>query len=556
MKNYRFVVLIWIFFFQAVPAQTIKTINLESGDKLINQGVNINIDFTSEKKPWCGLRVDWGNGKSQPVRVGHDGEEGAPTSPIKLSNVYNSVGKYNITVKGELLIRGLTGTAMPCEVKTSATEVVVIDPANEIAIKEKERQSAVSGEQKKPVEQKANEVIEELPLLGKSSDQEAKKIQTVVADGFGIDLQSAQQNAAQNALTDVVGSFIDVTNLLEKRTEIRDGIRNQTTNIKKDIKEYSQGTIQKIEILAVANEGTLTKVTAKVSVRIDDFRAYIKKIAQGEVAVDQGLFAQAAVARKQGDNRAGLLIDNILKPLTNGDVVDFQVTSLEPFININYKGGNRTYDEILRFHRPESIFILKVRASLKTEFMRNMTQTLQSISKNKLDVRYERSPSACVTNPMSGNPNLDLTFFSSDMVVFDRNTSQYTSKSQNAVGYLIEGMRLPVQKFLDSALVPNLKVVILDGDGLPLQEDAVLNVGPHSTYAVQYGSPVFLKGNERTIMLFSEFGYVDGFVLPYLFIRRTNGCVWQTTEREFRIALVLNTEILKNAKKVIVKMTR
>jgi hypothetical protein len=128
MKYLYFLVLTCLFLFQSASAQTMKAINLEAGDKLINQGVNISIDFTSEKKPWCGLRVDWGNGKSQPVRVGHDGDEGAPTSPIKLSNTYNTPGKYNIIVKGELLVRGLTGTALPCEVKTSAAEVVVIDP--------------------------------------------------------------------------------------------------------------------------------------------------------------------------------------------------------------------------------------------------------------------------------------------------------------------------------------------------------------------------------------------------------------------------------------------
>ena len=137
MKYTYFLAVTWLFLFQSASAQTMKTINLEPGDKLINQGVNISIDFTNEKKPWCGLRVDWGNGKSQPVRVGHDGEEGAPTSPIKLSNVYNAAGKYNISLKGELLIRGLTGTATPCEVKATPLEVLVIDPETDTKYIEK-----------------------------------------------------------------------------------------------------------------------------------------------------------------------------------------------------------------------------------------------------------------------------------------------------------------------------------------------------------------------------------------------------------------------------------
>ena len=128
MKYAYLLILACLCLFQSASAQTMRAINLEPGDKLINQGVSISIEFTSEKKPWCGLRVDWGNGKSQPVRVGHDGDEGAPTSPIKLSNTYNTAGKYNISVKGELLVRGLTGTALPCETKANSAEVVVIDP--------------------------------------------------------------------------------------------------------------------------------------------------------------------------------------------------------------------------------------------------------------------------------------------------------------------------------------------------------------------------------------------------------------------------------------------
>jgi hypothetical protein len=47
---------------------------------------------------------------------------------------------------------------------------------------------------------------------------------------------------------------------------------------------------------------------------------------------------------------------------------------------------------------------------------------------------------------------------------------------------------------------------------------------------------------------------VDGFVEPYLFIGGQYDCVWQTTERDFSIALVINGESLKNAKKIVVKM--
>ncbi|MFL6353559.1 MAG: hypothetical protein ACJ74Z_17145 [Bryobacteraceae bacterium] len=67
----------------------------------------------------------------------------------------------------------------------------------------------------------------------------AQEIKTVVAEGIGTDPQNAAQDAAQNALTNVVGSFIDANKQLEKHSEIRDGIRSQTTHIRTDVKEYS-----------------------------------------------------------------------------------------------------------------------------------------------------------------------------------------------------------------------------------------------------------------------------------------------------------------------------
>jgi len=164
MKYGYFLVLTWLGLFQSASAQTMKAINLEAGDKLINQAVNISIDFTSEKKPWCGLRVDWGNGKSQPVRVGHDGDEGAPTSPIKLSNTYTTAGKYNIIVKGELLVRGLTGTALPCEVKTSAAEVVVIDPVADSQFIQKAWSSYFASLESRPLQLQCVKIG--IPILG------------------------------------------------------------------------------------------------------------------------------------------------------------------------------------------------------------------------------------------------------------------------------------------------------------------------------------------------------------------------------------------------------
>ena len=73
---------------------------------------------------------------------------------------------------------------------------------------------------------------------------EEKEIETVTASGFGTTLEAAFQNAAEIALTKVVGSFIDAETQIKKKTEIREGVLSKIKVIKKDVKDYSQGSIK------------------------------------------------------------------------------------------------------------------------------------------------------------------------------------------------------------------------------------------------------------------------------------------------------------------------
>jgi len=90
-----------------------------------------------------------------------------------------------------------------------------------------------------------------------------------IAEGLGKDIESAVQRAAEAALTQVVGSFIDSDKLIEKRKQIKDGIKTQTKTITSKLSEYSQGIIQRLEILEIVKKNSLVRVTAKVTVRIE-----------------------------------------------------------------------------------------------------------------------------------------------------------------------------------------------------------------------------------------------------------------------------------------------
>ena len=82
--------------------------------------------------------------------------------------------------------------------------------------------------------QKLKEIDIESNILISNSIKE-KEIKTVTASGFGTTIETAAQNAAENALIQVVGSFIDAETQIKKQKEIRDGVLSRTKVIKKEI---------------------------------------------------------------------------------------------------------------------------------------------------------------------------------------------------------------------------------------------------------------------------------------------------------------------------------
>lgn len=206
-------------------------------------------------------------------------------------------------------------------------------------------------------------------------------IQTVIAEGLGKDLPSASQNAAQNALINVVGSFIDATKLLEKRTTIEEGIRTQTTQIRSDIKEYSQGTIRSFEIKSLSTQNGLTRVTAKVSVRVEDFRAYIKKLAEDSVSIDTGLFARVTTEQKQNQNRVAFLTENVFLPVQRGEVTVLKVGLPVPSSQADLSRDEKQLAANLeKKYGAGKVITFDVGMSLNPDFWINMNKTLQSIS--------------------------------------------------------------------------------------------------------------------------------------------------------------------------------
>ncbi len=128
---------------------------------------------------------------------------------------------------------------------------------------------------------------------------------------------------------------------------------SKTKSIKKDIKDYSQGSIKYFEILNIKQNGSIYNVTARVDVRVEDFKAYIKKLAFGSNSVSKevatNLFTKAIVSADNLKNKYDLLVKNVIDPIRKAEVYEIEIgeiTSLEDFqtnSKLCVKNPNKSY---------------------------------------------------------------------------------------------------------------------------------------------------------------------------------------------------------------------
>ncbi|KGG14959.1 MULTISPECIES: hypothetical protein [unclassified Prochlorococcus] len=186
-------------------------------------------------------------------------------------------------------------------------------------------QYSIAHESLAPFKEKSDRRIS--TLIANSFTSDKKAIKTVTASGYGTSLESAAQNAAENALTQVVGSFMDAETQIKKQKEIRDGVISRTKIIKKDIRDYSQGSIKYFEILNIQQNGSIFNVTARVDIRIEDFRVYIRELAKTSKEINAiDLFTEVTSNLRNLDQKRDILFSKVLRPLENqGEIVTVDI---------------------------------------------------------------------------------------------------------------------------------------------------------------------------------------------------------------------------------------
>ena len=223
-------------------------------------------------------------------------------------------------------------------------------------------------------------------------------IRTVITIGYGKTIEEASQNAAETALKQVVGSFIDSETLISKKKEISNGIVKLSKTIKRDTQDYSQGIIKYFEVLKTEERNGIFIVEAKVEVLEGEFSNYIKEFAFSESSFpgDQlSIMIQTNEENKQ--SKAKLITQKIVKPLEEGSVYDLKLekfifsTDWDSFCTYNENEGyfkeNFCREIYYSFNKPQSDFVVvPMMMKLDDAFLNNAVNILNNIKYKKIKV--------------------------------------------------------------------------------------------------------------------------------------------------------------------------
>ena len=219
---------------------------------------------------------------------------------------------------------------------------------------------------------------------------QANNIRYVESVGYGLDIDAATRNAAENALKSVVGSFMSSQTLIKKRSTISDGIARYVKKIDVDLVDYSQGFIRSMEIYSIEKEDDLFAVAAKVSIMPHEFKTFIVNLASDSSRIKESLLTEAVAENQKQINRLKVL-DNLLRPIAAGEAI--AVISQDP---IRLKDAPR-YSRISDGHRvfiskrplfyPSTTIIVPFTIKIKDSYMQQIYSTLDRVSDSKRSFR-------------------------------------------------------------------------------------------------------------------------------------------------------------------------
>ena len=409
--------------------------------------------------------------------------------------------------------------------------------------------------QKNNLDNKSNYLISNVPV-------EEKLIKTITANGFGTSIESAARNAASNALTQIVGSFIDSETIIKEKTTINNGILEQSNIIKEEISDYSQGSIKYFEILNIEKNDSIYNVTARVDVRVDDFKKYIKKVANNISRISTTeLFAEMGTKKNNLDNKYKLF-KKIFPPLMNFEVIESthgQMQTLESFItsaeckktsiyNLNPGWCTINKSNFSDYLNTEKSVILPFSIKLNQNYIDNTLDILENIS----DQKFISTFAYYTQNPVSQKIYRKLSNGNVGITINKTNSRITTTK-----GYILEGIkqRGEDEKFFEATknfypyqFYKRLNINFLDAEGNLVyffKEDTDCASG---YYDNQFHNPAKLSGSSKNVVLLIDQSNEDNNPCPgqmykykgYFYNNTKHYFYKITTQRDYYFAFEVN----------------
>lgn len=203
-------------------------------------------------------------------------------------------------------------------------------------------------------------------------------VRTVVVTGLGKDARSALQNAAENALTQVSGTFVRTDTTIERTSEIRGAIRVDSLRIDNRMSEYAQGTISSIQILSSSQEGLTTRVEARVSVRVSELKAFIESIDVGTAPIGAEVAINSALALRRTASAENIFLDTVFRPIVMGTALDFKIGTALPVKT--FMRLSKRYDDFDISRAQSNYIVFPITAEIRSDFLTNIQPTLKLIS--------------------------------------------------------------------------------------------------------------------------------------------------------------------------------
>jgi len=138
-------------------------------------------------------------------------------------------------------------------------------------------------------------------------------------------------------------------------------------------------------------------VSARVEVRIEDFKAFVKKLAEGETTVGPDIYPKEETQRKKKENAKDIIINSVLIPIIEGSALEFIVGRSEIYSEWERSVPPQNIQivrNLMQTRRaPSETIVVPVEIKINPSFLQNARQTVEAIAfeKRRVDMKLRGS---------------------------------------------------------------------------------------------------------------------------------------------------------------------